>query len=115
MVGHGGNQPTWESVSSCGQPSFRNRIQQNEVLIQEVYNIDIGKEQTVKKFGLWKKEDKSNFIEIDPLPIFERRKDMEGLIFQGETMVEPPFVNGNDDDILSGKQTKLGGTWLEVW
>ena len=40
---------------------------------------------------------------------------MEGLILQGETMVEPPFVNGNDADILSGKQTILGGTWGEVW
>ena len=94
---------------------FTFQIQQNEVLIQEIYNIDIGKEQTVKKFGSWKKDDISNFLEIDPITIVECRKDMEGLIFQGETMVESPFVNGNDADILSGKQTKLGGTWGEVW
>ena len=30
-------------------------------------------------------------------------------------MVEPPYIYGDNDDLLSGKQTVLGGIWGDVW
>ena len=90
---------------------FTFQPQESGVDVWEVYNIDQSREQTIKPFGFWKSDD----LEINKLPMFERRKDMEGFIFHGETMFEPPFIVGNDDDVLSGKQKKLGGVFGEVW
>ena len=88
-----------------------NEDEGDNIEIHEVYNIDVDKKQSVKKFGSWSREG----LLIDPRPIFERRKDMEGLLLYGETMVEPPFINGNITDILSGRQRILGGYMGETW
>ena len=56
---------------------------EREVSILEVYNIDQSREQTIKQFGSWKLD----VLKVNHLPMFERRKDMEGFIFHGETMV----------------------------
>ena len=92
---------------------FTFKARDDKSIMWEVYNIDVDKEQTVLPFGTWDLE--SKVLEIDHLPIFERRKDMKGLVLHGETMVEPPFILGNPQDILSGKQEKVGGTFGEVW
>ena len=81
------------------------------VKIREVYKIDESMEQTVKEFGTWI----DNELVFDNLPIFERRKDFEGYRFHGETMVEPPYIYGDNEDLISGKQTVLGGIWGDVW
>ena len=86
---------------------FTFQSSQTEINIKETYNIDIGMEQTVHEFGSWRIDKNSSLLEINPLPIFERRKDMEGLLFLGETKVEPPFIIGDDEDIINGKQKFL--------
>ena len=78
------------------------QIEENKYLLWEVYNIDMDKEMSVLPFGTWDGERK--VLEINQLPIFERRKDMKGLVLHGETMVEPPYILGNPEDIISGKQ-----------
>ena len=86
-------------------------MKEDVVKIREVYKIDENMGQTVKEFGTWT----DNELVFDDLPIFERRKDFEGYRFHGETMVEPPYIYGDNEDLLSGKQTVLGGIWGDVW
>ena len=92
---------------------FTFQAQHDKVRVWEVYNIDVDKEQTILEYGTWSKE--NNQLEVDTSPVFERRKDMGGLVLHGETMVEPPFILGNDEDLISGKQKEVGGTFGEVW
>ena len=88
------------------------QVEEEKFILWEVYNIDVDKEMTVLPFGTWDGE--SKVLDIDQLPIFERRKDMKGLVLHGETMVEPPYILGIPEDIISGRQKKVGVTFGEV-
>ena len=80
--------------------------------IEEVYNVYIGMERVVKQLGSWRYEEQ---LILDPLPLFERRKDFFGYKFQAETVNEPPYAVANMENLMSGKDTHIGGIWGEIW
>ena len=81
-----------------------------EVQIFEIYNIDRGMEQMVKNYGTW-----NSRLIVDPLPIYERRKNLMGYVFSAETMPEPPYVIVNFDNLATGRGRPVSGIWGDVW
>ena len=69
-----------------------------DIKIFEVYKIDSGLDQIVKKYGEW-----NSRLTLDPMPLFERRKNMMGYKFSAETMPEPPYVIVNFDNLATGR------------
>ena len=80
--------------------------------IEELYNVDNGMEQVVNHLGSWQR---NGGLALDPLPLFERRKDFLGYQFKAETMNEPPYAVVNAAQLLTEEETQIGGIWGEIW
>ena len=84
----------------------------NGLVIEEVYSVDYMMEQLVKNIGGW---NQTNGLVLNPLPLFERRKDFLGYQIKAEAMAEPPYVIVNMSNLESGLEKQIGGILGEIW
>ena len=84
----------------------------NGLVIEEVYSVDYMMEQLVKNIGGW---NQTNGLVLNPLPLFERRKDFLGYQIKAEAMAEPPYVIVNMSNLELGLEKQIGGILGEIW
>ena len=80
--------------------------------MDEVYNLDHGLELLVNNLGGW---DQTTGLVLNPLPLYERRKDFQGYQINAETMPYPPFVIANISGLELGIEKQVGGIIGEIW
>ena len=66
----------------------------------------------VQKYGSWSSEDG---LALSQLHLFERRKDLQGHVFKGQTVNEPPYVVVDMDALEQGRITRIGGIIGDIW
>ena len=62
----------------------------DEVEIKEVYKVSAATSLISLPYGSW---NRLKGLNISDTPLVERRKDLRGHIFTGQTVFEPPYVN----------------------
>ena len=83
----------------------------DNVLVDEIYDIEPAMDQVVKEYGSWN-ESRTNRLLLNDLSLYERRSDLMGYKFQAGTMPEAPYVTIAYDDENS---ISLGGLWGDIW
>ena len=87
-------------------------VKDSRIVVDEVYNVDHGLEQLINNLGGW---DQKTGLVLNPLPIYERRKDFQGYQINAETMPNPPFVIANISDLELEIEKQVGGILGEIW
>ena len=79
------------------------------VEIQEVYKVSASRALIALPYGSW---NELTGLNLSAKPLVERRKDLQGHIFTGQTVFEPPYV------IFDTEQPRLGkikGVIGDLW
>ena len=83
-----------------------------EVIIEDIYKISPSSPSLVSQYGTWRD---GAGINLPKTPLFERRKDLQGHVFRGQTVNEPPYVVVDMDALDSGKVDRIDGIMGEIW
>ena len=80
--------------------------------LYEVYSISPLTSNTIQSYGTWSKEDG---LSTSSVPLEERRSDLGGLVLQGQTLAEGPYIqvhtSGGRVDQVTGI---IGDIWVEL-
>ena len=85
---------------------------QDIAVIKEVYKISPEKSHIVQDYGTWTE---TEGLTLSHQSLFERRKDLQGHIFRGETMDESPYVVVDMEAMDLGKVSKISGIMGDIW
>ena len=66
----------------------------------------------VQKFGTWST---AVGLSLSQLHLFERRKDLQGHVFRGQTVNEPPYVVVDMEALQEGRVGRIRGIVGDIW
>ena len=84
----------------------------DKIQINEVYKVSEASDLISLHYGGWTGEKGLNLSET---PLVERRKDLQGHVFTGQTVFEPPYVVFDPDQTKSGGVEHIEGIIGDLW
>jgi hypothetical protein len=81
-----------------------------------VYKLSPNSTAREMQYGNWSKnEDTETRLKISETPLYERRKDLQGHVFVGQTKHFPPFVDIKATTLSNGTVTRIQGIIGDIW
>ena len=86
--------------------------EEDRVVMEEVYQISPGSAHVRRKFGSWSP---ASGLSLTSTHVFERRKDLQGHVFRGQTVNEPPYVVVDMEALQEGRVGRIQGIVGDIW
>jgi hypothetical protein len=84
--------------------------------ISEVYKTSNNSPTLTLQYGNWFKEgDSAGRLNVSQAPLPERRKDLQGHVFQAQTLPFMPFVYVNMSALQNGNVNQIEGIVGDIW
>jgi hypothetical protein len=85
-------------------------------VIYEVYKVSPNSPTREMQYGNWSKnEDREKRLQISETPFYERRKDLQGHVFHGQTKDFPPFAKIQTTTLPNKTVTRIQGILGDIW